>query len=157
MGFAFKEWGKQRMGKEITVEVDTNPPPEDSYPDGTIEQCPKCDSQNLTEVGEYTACLDCDWDTLPELPQKSNGGRAIIPNNRTETVEGLPLVEFDIEPFVEIIIRSEVDRDIPVRLYAQTSSGVIYKGDLIPQRGAEYWVQWCSARNPYMRFWYVAE
>jgi hypothetical protein len=32
--------------------------------------CPKCNSDDMMNFGEYDACMSCEWDNLPELEEK---------------------------------------------------------------------------------------
>ena len=34
---------------------------------GEIMNCPKCNSSNIRTITEYSYCMSCDWDDLPDL------------------------------------------------------------------------------------------
>jgi hypothetical protein len=39
-----------------------------------MNKCPECDSENIIQLGNNYACMDCDWDDLPELEENGPSG-----------------------------------------------------------------------------------
>ena len=36
-----------------------------------MNNCPECNSENIIQIGDNHACMDCDWDDLPKLEEDS--------------------------------------------------------------------------------------
>ena len=55
-----------------------------------MEACPEC-SAEVQQIGEWSFCLECNWDDLPRLPDK--GGGDVIPTVDEVWVERLPSID----------------------------------------------------------------